>query len=268
MFLVCLLPSCSKVTYYQICKVSSELPTTSKGNYMSENESCKITYDFWDKGGSIFFYIHNKTDEIVYVDLTKSFLIKNGIAYDYFKNRTTATTVTHNVSNGSSVKSTSLGYWNYYGLNVPGSVSVSKEKTAETQKSSTIKYGEKSVIAIPPHSAKTLYEYNIMKNHYSDCDFEDTPSKKKRPIMNFTSSNSPVRFTNFICFRVGENGEDEVVQDSFYVSEVVNKHEKAATTNVEEGCDNDLYKTYRKVFIDSDPKGFYIEYTPRQNSIK
>lgn len=90
LMLVAMLSSCSTETfYYQVCKVSSDLPTSATGAYEYKNSACEISYDFWSDGGSISFIVKNQTDEFMYIDLSKSFLIKNGIAYDYFLNRTT-----------------------------------------------------------------------------------------------------------------------------------------------------------------------------------
>lgn len=260
--LACLLNSCVS-SYYQICKVSSDLPTTSKGNYVSENESCKIIYDFWGAGGSIYFAMYNKTDEILYVNLEKSFLIKNGIAYDYFKNRSSATTDTKIVSKSVSVKDASWGYWSYYGLNVPGSFSVTKANAIQTQKSSTVEFGEKPIVAIPPHSSKILYEYKIMQQHFTDCDLYESPSKRERPSMTFESENSPVCFSNYISYSIGE-GDIQTVENSFYISEVTNQNEKATVVKTAVGCDSDYKKNIENVFLGVSPRAFYVEYTPRE----
>ena len=70
--MITILSSCSS-DFYQICKVASDLSSTTSGAYKYGNS-------------------------ILYVDLTKSFLIKNGIAYDYFLNRTVSVTSSSTLS--------------------------------------------------------------------------------------------------------------------------------------------------------------------------
>lgn len=267
--LVALLSSCNTAkVYYQICKVKSELPTTSSGAYVNENESCQLIYNFWDEGGAIRCEVYNKTNEILYVDLEKSFLIKNRFAYDYFKNRSTANTNSTSVAVMNGVEKSAIGYWSYYGLDVPGSVSVSNAKTVNSQKSYTVSYDEKPVIAIPPYSSKMLYEYKVMVNHFEDCDLYESPSKRERSAITFDAENSPVYFTNYISFRVGENVETQVIENSFFVSEVSNQHEKATLVETENWCESDiipdLKKNMTKVFIRKSPAEFYIKYKPRK----
>lgn len=52
--------------------------------YLYEDKNIKIVYDFWKEGGSSYCTIYNKTDKILYVDLDKSFLVKNSISYLYY----------------------------------------------------------------------------------------------------------------------------------------------------------------------------------------
>lgn len=261
--LVALLSSCSITSYYQICKVSSNLPTSANGSYEYKNSACDISYDFWTDGGSVSFIVTNNTNEILYIDLSKSFLIKNGIAYDYFLNRTKSSTASIASSQSSGATGTALGYWNYFGKKIPGSITASSASSIGSQKSSSVAFEEKPVIAIPPHAAKVFSEYAIMNNHFKDCDLYESPSKKEQASMSFNLSNTPVTFTNYICYRVGNSGTDNFIENSFYVSEVSNQHPDATFKKIDIGCPSDEYKTKESVFIKTSPKEFFIKYTPR-----
>lgn len=262
--LVALLSSCSTLTpYYQICKVSSDLPTSANGAYEYKNSACDISYDFWTDGGSVSFIVTNNTNEILYVDLSKSFLIKNGIAYDYFLNRTTSSTASIASSQSSGAAGTALGYWNYFGKKVPGSITATSASSVGSQKSSSVAFEEKPVVAIPPHAAKVFSEYSIMSNHFKDCDLYESPSKKEQASMSFNLSTTPVTFTNYICYRVGDSNTDNFIENSFYVSQVSNQHHDATFHKVDVGCPSDEYKTKKSVFIRTSPKEFFIKYTPR-----
>lgn len=161
----------------------------------------------------------NLSNICIYVDLTKSFLIKNGIAIDYFLNR-----VTHS-----------------YDVDVV----------------------EKPIIAIPPCSAKILGEYKIMNQHFVDCDLYEQPGKNEVSSITFNKLNTPVNFTNYICYRVGDNGADRIIENDFFVSEITNKNHERLFMTVQ-SCESDRYRTLKEVFIKTSPKEFYIEYVPRE----
>ena len=267
--LIAVLSSCSSYNnFYQICKVSSPLETSSDGAYEYSNSDCKITYDFWADGGAILFEVKNNTNDILYLDLTKSFIIKNGFAYDYFLNRTTTTSSSSILSKSASATGVALGYWNVYGKNVPGSIAASATNSVGTQKSTAISFEEKPIVAIPPQSSKIFREYYIMNDRYTDCDLYESPSKKEVSSMSFVVENSPMNFVNYMCYRVGDNGVNQFIQNEFYVSSVSNKHRDAVIQKVEIGCESDLLKTKKAMFIHTSPKEFYIEYQPRDQKKK
>lgn len=266
--LMALLGSCATSHYYyQICEVSSELPISSTGAYEYKNSSCDITYDFWSEGGAISFIVKNNTKDILYVDLSKSFLIKNGIAYDYYLSRTisSASAVAASLDNG--VASSAFGSWNYLG-NVIGSQSVASSNSITSQRSSSVTYEEKSVVAIPPFASKVFSEYYIMSNHFTDCDLFETPSKQLPFKMSFDRVTTPVSFTNYICYRVGDSSSDQFIENSFYISEVSNQHHGSTIEKVNVGCSTDYFETNKFVFIKTSPKEFFIRYTPRAQTNK
>lgn len=251
--------SCQATTFYQICKVESELPTSVSGGYEWKGSDCDISYDFWADGGAVRFTVTNNTDKFIYVDLSKSFFIRNGVAYDYFLNRTT--------SAGASVASTqsassggSLSFWSYLGKK---SVSAASASSVASQRAVSCTFGEKEVAAVPPHASKVFSEYAIMSGRFTDCDLYESPGKRERASMSFDVSSTPVRFTNYVCYRVGEGGSDRFVENGFYVSEVCNQHHDATFHKVAGGCPSDVYRPKEDVFVRTSPKEFYVSYSPR-----
>lgn len=268
------LTSCSKHAYYQICSISSDLQTSSTGAYAYQDNSCEITYNFWSNNGHINFIITNNTEEIMCIDLSKSFLIKNGIAYDYYLNRTISSSSSMGTSSiassSASVSGTVLGYWTNYIIKSPGTFSAtatnSVSATASTSKAVSISFEEKSIISIPPKSSKAFYEYDIMNKRFTDCDLYESPSNKEFPSMSFSLNTTPVSFTNYICYRIGENGNDVTVKNDFYVSKVVNQNYNSTIETVSQGCKSDFnYNQKVEIFINSSPQDFYIIYNPRNN---
>ena len=260
MSLTCLMWSCSS-NYFQICKVSSNLPTSSSGAYTFTNEDIDIQYDFWSYGGNICFTIKNKTNEIIYIDLSKSFLIKNGIAYDYFLNRTISTSSVLTSSKSSGISSSAMAIINSFNKRTPGSVSSQEVNSIASQHSITISSKEQPTISIPPHSSKIFTEYSIMNSRFQDCELNETPSKKNSASASFNLANTPVAFTNNICYRLGQNEKDEFIENNFFISEIINQHYKSTIHKVETGCKSDKTKTQEDVFITTSPKEFYIQYS-------
>lgn len=90
-FTLLYLSSCTTKTFYQICQVSPVVKDNNLINQDSlfyEDNNCKVFYDFWSDGGNVGFKFYNKSEKDIIVDLEKSFFILNGVAYNYFKNRT------------------------------------------------------------------------------------------------------------------------------------------------------------------------------------
>lgn len=260
------LTSCSNNSFYQICKVSSDLTTSTDGAYEYSNSDCKVIYDFWADGGAILFEIKNNTNDVLYFDLTKSFVIKNGYAYDYFLNRTIASSSSNILSKSTSATGVALGAWNVYGKIVPSSIAATATNSVGIHESKTVSLEEKPIVAIPPHSSKIFLEYSIMSNRYADCDLQESPSRKDVVSMAFSVENSPMNFVNYICYRVGDNGEDQFIKNAFYVSTVSNKHQKEVVQTVEAGCESYVDKDKRTMFIHPSPTEFYIKYYPRNKT--
>ena len=108
-------------SYYEYLQVLSTKPTDenspitkTNGGLLYEDEDCAIFYKFWNKGGNPGFEFYNKTDKIIYIDLSKTFFVKNGTALDYFQQQT----VTN--SKSSSVTTTET---ESYGLSATSSYS-------------------------------------------------------------------------------------------------------------------------------------------------
>lgn len=255
--------SCSPTNYFQICKIASDLPISSSGAYEFSNQDIDIKYDFWSSGGNICFAIKNKTNSIIYIDLSKSFLIKNGIAYDYFLNRTVSSSSTLTSSKGAGTSANAFGYFKSFYRNIPGSISAYEISSTASQQSSSISTKEKTIIAIPPYAAKVFMEYSIMNSRYQNCELYESPSKNKNVSMSFNLINSPVAFTNSICYHIGDNEIDTIIENQFFINEITNQHYNATIHKVEVGCPSDAYKTKDNAFIRTSPKEFYIEYHPR-----
>lgn len=254
-----LFTSCNTLTtYYEICNVSSNLVKDEAGQFEYLSDGCTITYNFWSNGGNAGFVVTNESDEIVYIDLAKSFFIRNGVAYDYFLGRTTTCSSTFMDSSSYAANATAYGYWKNINNYVPGAITAQKGYANSHANSKGVSYCEKDVIALPPHSSKSISEYSICSNIFYGCEYDITPLNKETPSYSFDYDQSPIVFTNYITYRVGENPTLKTISNTFYIDTISFLTERAATKIVKSGCPGE--RTREKVFTVSAPDRFYIKY--------
>lgn len=178
-FLIILFASCSPV---KLVQVESDLKTTSEG-FLFENDSVRITYQFWEKSGRMNFDIYNKLGTPLYVDWKTSAFIPNDKMISYWRDETNTTSV-------------SSAYF-YYGA-ATGSA---KMKTVRTER----------IGVIPPQSMITQSSYILVKKT------DKLPEKGS-----FIKSTSPLRFRNYVMLAGNEKFEGKVaaIDNSFYVSSI------------------------------------------------
>ena len=88
LFSLLTLTSCA-VAFQQIASISSpQMHLADDGHFAYSEDDIVVDYNFWAPSGKMSFVITNNLESDVYVDLGRSFLVVNGITYDYFQNRT------------------------------------------------------------------------------------------------------------------------------------------------------------------------------------
>lgn len=290
-----LLASCANT--YQFCQVSETKPMNKEvlkkgvnGEYQYENSQCIISYNFWSNGGNADFEFYNKTDEIIYIDLAKSFFVVNGIAYDMFRNREWSQGSTMSVASSMSYgygssRSAAISVGLIEPIPTPvGSITARSAKSVSRSanvtssgamahsESSTVTVKEKQIIAVPPHSKKHVKTYSISTDPMLSCDIQRYPSQKSR--INFTAEESPYHFSDIITYTVGDNLQPITIDNDFYVSSVTNyaEPEIVVMKKREELCENmrnpdyevSKHDLYDKVIRDSvceTTSSFYNTYT-------
>ncbi len=220
--------SCTPTVYYQYCKVKPDLNIAVESNRLIyQDENCSVIYNLWDSQGNIGFEFHNKTNQDIYINKEKTFYILNGIAYNYFQDRTY----------------TKINKADYYG-NFQGGYS-----------SVTLK--EDRLICIPSGKSKIINEYKVTNKLYEDCDYKLYPLVSEIKSQNFSATNSPIVFSNIISYIVGENGIEKLFENKFYVSEITNYPGTKVEGYDYKQCNFKIYKLYLK---NSSPDKFYLKY--------
>lgn len=230
--LVYFFSSCAMTqAYYQISQAKPMDESIVKSNnddngYYYQDQNCRISYDFWEVNGDGGFVVTNLTDQVLYIIKDKCFFIKNGVSYDYFHN---------NEWVGSS----------------------------DSDKGSKHTH-EKNVIGIAPHTSRSIREYNIYPYVYLDCDLDRKPGANHPATMAFTPANSPVRFGNFITYKVGDDGQEQEVRNMFYTSRVTNyRKSDLQFSRLEEYCPNisDVRREIVSYLRFAPTTGYYVTYT-------
>ena len=269
-----LLTSCNQIShFYQVYKTSNE-GLQKKGNLITyEDENCAISYNLWGDGGSFAFRFHNKTDKNIYLNKEECFFVRNGNAYNYYQSRVYAysSSTGANVSAGSSGTkvigaSTSISGSNYYSflqtnsLVAAAAVSSSLSTTTMASKGYSVSFREEKWICIPPETSKVIAEYSINETPYRDCDMLRFPSKKQNVSKTFNKSNSPYVFSNRITYRIGQDENEKIVENEFYVTEISNlPKDKMLFKKTDEYCgQKNSEKSY--FFKDVEPDRFFIKY--------
>ena len=246
-----LLTSCSK-NFYQVYNVKPDSNIKENGKYLLfEDENCIVKYNFWSNGGNSGFNFYNKTNKDIFINLDKSFFIYNGIANNYFKNRTLTEKTKLNLSTSINV--------NHSFNNVDGDIYLESPIT----KDYSVSFKENKIICIPSKTSKIITEYNVKEFLYEDCDFLKYPTKKNIESKSFIKSESPIIFSNRICYQIQNSSSIIKFENEFYISKITNYPEsKILESRYEKNC-NEKSTILTKHFKNIKPNQFYIKYSKK-----
>lgn len=230
--------SCASFTYQQIATLQSEQVHMEAGKFVDKNDLVTVEYDFWDVAGKVSFAVFNNTSEDVYIDLSKSYYIKNGYAYDYYQNRrisymssssnSVSSSATASTSSSSSSSRSRHSLYNYpLSISSDGSsvgVFLGNQNSASVSISEQNEYGveyiEQSIVCIPANSYKRFYEFNVFSSLYRECGFGRFPSKDELSIKEFKIEDSPIVIENRLVFI--KDSVEIPVSHTFYISQFQN----------------------------------------------
>ncbi len=204
---------CAPTIFYQLYNTESDSQITkTESDLIFENDEIRIVYNFWSENGNSSFFLFNKTNEDIFLDLEKSHLIINDLATTYYQNRVfTSTSISGiRLSNPYSTygQSTILNNVNF-------------------EKGSSISVSEERIVCIPPKAGKYIRGFLLNASLYFNCDLTRYP-KKISETMKFDKESSPLRIRNIITLRYDETDTSNQVQleHNFWASEVLNLNKK------------------------------------------
>lgn len=244
---------CSKKTYYQVYQtkpVNAESIVTADSKLVHESADCLVRYNFFAEEGDAGFWFTNLTDSVIYVDLAETFFVINGNANEYFQARQWTTTKSSTISISKQEKSNK---------GKKKQIDATEGSSQTSTKAST--FGERRVIAIPPHATKYFSEFTIIKSDMTLCGVKDTPKRSKPEGSSFTIENTPMTFGNFITYTVGCKGNRKHLDDNFYVSEIINVNGEAMFESVREkdACGREKGEKVQQMRY-ATPDRFYVIY--------
>jgi hypothetical protein len=244
--LTLLFTSCAVTNYYQVYKTNADNGIVDKNKIVFEDNNCSVYYNLWTEGGNVGFSIYNKTESDLTVYLTKTFFVLNGVAYEYFQNRT------FSKSSNSGATVTSYNYPYYLNYNVA--------KVAGTSSTSfSTSYIEKPELTIPPKTLINISEFNVTNTRYTNCDLTKYPSRKNIKTLKYGKDNSPFVFYNLITYST--KSDTLRLENKFYVSEITNYPSTEMFTNIDTSACGKKLERPIQVFKNVTPDKFYIKFT-------
>lgn len=187
-FLSILFQSC--IVNHQVFEVTSSDSKDVNNTLVFENDTLRITYDFWnDAGGAVGFQIHNKTKKPIYINWSKSNLIHNGISQDYYQDTETSSSTARAAS--------------YRGVGVANGVSVATK--------------EKPAVQIPPNSAIYVKKFNLNHGWIPG----ERNKKENYTTWEFNRDNTTLLFRNYLAVSFDSDYHSEFfIDNTFWVSKV------------------------------------------------
>jgi len=232
------LGACQK-SYIQVYDIKSTNTDLVNELFVFESDTIRITYYFWQKQGIMSFAVYNKLDSPIYLDWKKSSYIDNSSKLDYW--------VDGEVSSSLSY----YGSYFYSGPLVKAGYQVSEGAAVST--ATTVKL--ERITFIPPNSNSFRSQFYLFPVEYLELN-EDSKSievlkrrsKKKMTkiyTQNFSKSDSPLVFRNYLAFSTSEDFKDEIfIDNEFYLSSIKEMD----------------YEYFR--YLEKDSKGNWVEIKP------
>lgn len=234
-----LLISCSTVKYTQVVTLASDQLTANEYKALYyENDAVRITYDFSDN--SFCFLIENRTNDDIEVDFARSFFCVNGIAFDYYRDKMSASwSSTTNTSRSGNVSvsgnSSTSAFLNSHAVSDGNVSSLSylrdtyssasvyaygRESTSTHSGGHAASYRERPISIIPGGVGKIFCEFPVFSRRFTSDDLVEAPYYEPSSIHFNDHNASPYLFINRIM--LVHNGQDMPIRNEFYISGITN----------------------------------------------
>lgn len=199
---------CSCTTYQVLTVSSDEIPKNGAQEFVIDNDSLELTYNFNGQNGPINVRIKNKLQHPLYIDWQRSALIINNQAISYVANK---------VDINGSLGAYTFDWTRDFSSTV-GRIKATATLPAEMD-------------FIPPQTYVTRQLIGVTNQGITQLP-DSIFKKRKIPAPNdgvevvkeawFTAANSPLLFTSYVTLMVGKADPQPVIyQHHFYISQLL-----------------------------------------------
>jgi len=244
------LGSCGK-EFIQVFETGALNSKLSDGNFVFENDTVRITYDFWHSKGIMSFTVFNKLDKPIYVNWKSSSFIHNDNKLNYW----------------ADIEYTELAayYGGYFykgpplqfGVSVNEGVAVSSSKKSKPER----------VTFIPPKSNYHRHQFILLPIEAFDMGSSpittietrlDNPKKQTSVYSaEYSTQQAPLRFRNYLAMTFSESSEDYFFVDNAFYLKTVKELELRHFRGKKTGTDEEGNAIYPKPL--KKPTSFYIK---------
>lgn len=194
--------------YIQLYSTGSDRLKKDRGNaWIFENDTLRVSYEFWSERGLMSFSIYNKLDKPIYVDWRKSSFVSGNNKFDYW--------IDEEKFSGEAY--TEWSAYRYGG----NSTTIANGKKTKRER----------ITFITPHAQvekSTFYIYNPAGTKLNlDRPAEKWPRLDKGSnstnvfVANYNKENSKLIFRNFLTISTSEKFESEsYIDNEFYISQI------------------------------------------------
>lgn len=197
---VILLSSCSKYQYYTLS--SDNVPKDQKQQFVFENDTCRVRYDFSGKKGPISITVYNKSIKLLQVDWKRSAVIVGDTATSLFDRE----------------------------VNFSGEIE--RNRQGINQNINGIISPPEAIEFIPPQASISKQGRFIQSNWLKDLQSEgkDQIVKTKNAtqrikVFNFSKESAPIAFRSYLTLVADD--KSFAFDHSFYVTEIVESRAKS-----------------------------------------
>lgn len=235
---ICFLTSCEPVMYVQLFKTKPTTPLKSQdGAFVYENDTVKITYDFWSEHGKLSFTVYNKLNVPIYIDWRKSSYITGEDKVDYWRDVETIDAATISTGRGYSENKNvfnptvsvpenggvvTYGTVTNVGNSVSGSASVSK--AVKTKQERITFLAPKTSISKTPFILFPANGVSLKKDKTKFATVPISYDTTKTTLIcyrDYDADESLLSFRNFLTLSTTENFSTEFYADNgFYISNI------------------------------------------------
>lgn len=267
--LIFIATSCSE-PFYQVYNVDSENGKLISDGISFEDDNCVVYYNLWADAGNFSYIFKNKLDKDITIDLTHSFCIKNGVAFDYYQEQTVTKNSSVSWTSTSGLTATYNKLLYNYPTWTPNLIQSQTQLGTIGAVGTSVSTKTQSTIVIPAKSAKVIPGFSISNYVYNECGNSNfnTPKQQSKEIV-YTKETTPLTFSNRIAYFIDNAKELTYMQNDFWVSSLTNYSGKyiIEKTQIEECVGgNILMKKMVNINTKQSPNRFYNTYKKTMNS--